>query len=72
VAFAGSDVPPPGAELLAGDKVVGNVISAVFSPRLQAPLALAYVRRGFNEPGGELVSSSGPAKVVTLPLMGRS
>jgi folate-binding protein YgfZ len=68
VVSEGPDVPPPGSELLAGDKVVGQVTSAVFSPRLQTPLALAYVRRGHNAPGDVLTSMYGPVTVVKLPL----
>lgn len=69
VALTGSDVPQPGSELLAGEKVVGQITSAVFSPKLQAPLALAYVRRGHNEPDAQLESARGPARVVKLPLL---
>jgi folate-binding protein YgfZ len=41
--------PPPGTELLAADgsgSVVGEITSAVQSPRFGGVLALAYVRRG--------------------------
>jgi folate-binding protein YgfZ len=68
VAFQGGDVPPRGAELFSGDKAVGQVTSAAFSPKLQAPLALAYVRRGHHEPGQRLTSTQGPAIVVKVPL----
>ncbi len=66
--FAGSDVPQPGTELRAGEQVVGQVTSASYSPRLQAPLALAYVRRGSNEPGARLNSASGEAEVIAFPV----
>jgi folate-binding protein YgfZ len=68
VAIEAAAVPPQGSELTAAGKTVGHVTSAVFSPRLQAPLALAYVRRGYNEPGAKLTSTAGPARVVALPL----
>lgn len=68
VKFAGSDAPPPGAELKAAEQVVGEVTSARYSPRLQAPLALAYVRRGHHEPGSKLDSAFGAAEVVKLPV----
>jgi glycine cleavage system aminomethyltransferase T len=55
-------------ELRSGDAAVGTVTSATFSPRLSAPLALAYLRRGFNTPGTKLAAPSGEAEVVTLPL----
>lgn len=72
VAFDASEIPPAATQLLAGDessdKVVGQVTSAAYSPRLGQPLALAYVRRGHNEPGSLLQSSAGTATVVQLPL----
>lgn len=68
MAFDSSDVPPAAMELLAEDKIVGQVTSAAFSPKLGKPLALAYVRRGHNEPGSLLQSSAGKATVVRLPL----
>jgi folate-binding protein YgfZ len=66
--FSGPGVPPPGTELSAADKVVAHVTSSAFSPRLNAPLALAYVRRGHAIPGAKLTSSRGEATVVELPL----
>lgn len=68
VAFDAAEIPPAATELLAGDKVVGQVTSAAYSPRLGKPLALAYVRRGHNEPPSLLQSSVGSATVVQLPL----
>jgi len=68
VRFSGNEMPSSGVELRSGDAVVGTVTSATFSPRLSAPLALAYLRRGFNTPGTKLAVPSGDAEVVTLPL----
>ncbi len=68
VRFQTNEVPAAGTELSIGDQVVGQVTSACFSPRLQAPLALAYVRRGQNEPGMSIVAGTNPAEVVRLPL----
>jgi folate-binding protein YgfZ len=45
---------PPGARLLRGAEEVGEVTSSVWSPRLGAAIALAYVRRGHQEPGTRL------------------
>jgi folate-binding protein YgfZ len=53
----------PGHELKVGDKVVGKVTSAAWSPRLNAPLALAYVRREHAAVGTMLEG----AEVVALP-----
>jgi folate-binding protein YgfZ len=47
--------PPVGAELTRGEKheKVGAVTSAVWSPSLQRPIALGYVKRELSEPGTE-------------------
>ena len=49
-------VPPPvGAALTRGDEheKVGTVTSSVWSPSLQRPIALGYVKRELSEPGTE-------------------
>jgi tRNA-modifying protein YgfZ len=66
--FAGQDVPTGGMELLAGEHHVGHVTSAAWSPRLEAPLAMAYVRRNCARKGMMLSSLAGQAEVVVLPL----
>ena len=67
VKFSGNGVPQPGAELKADEQTVGEITSACFSPRFNAPLALAYLRRGHNQPGAKLDSPFGAAEVVKLP-----
>ncbi|HEV7221460.1 MAG TPA: glycine cleavage T C-terminal barrel domain-containing protein [Pirellulales bacterium] len=67
VKFSGASVPKAGTELTAGAQAAGQVTSACYSPRLQAPLALAWVRRGNSEPGALLDSALGRAEVVGLP-----
>ncbi len=69
VRFAGQQIPDTGLELTndAG-KSVGQVTSASFSPRLGAPLALAFVRRETNSPGCKLSSPLGSCEVIALPL----
>ncbi|MEX0585541.1 MAG: glycine cleavage T C-terminal barrel domain-containing protein, partial [Pirellulales bacterium] len=67
VQFSGEAIPAAGTELLADDKNVGKVTSAAWSPRLDAPLSLAYVRRGHDAPGTDLETSYGAATVVALP-----
>ncbi len=61
-------IPSPGTELRSGEKVVGHVTSAAWSPQLAQPLALALVRRAHAASGTRLDSVSGPAEVVRLPL----
>ncbi|MBI3461900.1 MAG: folate-binding protein YgfZ [Planctomycetes bacterium] len=68
VKFAGDQVPTAGTELTRDGQPAGQVTSATYSPRLLAPLALAYVRRGSNTPGTKLESPVGPGEVVRLPL----
>ncbi|HVW37272.1 MAG TPA: glycine cleavage T C-terminal barrel domain-containing protein [Pirellulales bacterium] len=67
VKFLGKDIPQPGAELKVSEQTVGEVTSACFSPRFNTPLALAYLRRGHNQPGVKLESAYGAAEVVKLP-----
>ena len=68
--------PTPGTELLRPDdqKKVGQITSAVWSPKLGQAVALAYVRREV-EPGTRVLlgSPAGPsATVVMLPWPGTS
>jgi folate-binding protein YgfZ len=68
VRFMGKENPPAGEELSSDGKTVGRVTSAAWSPRLGAPLALAYVRRGHETPGTPLTSRMGQAEVVAIPI----
>ena len=63
----GSEIPPVGSELRTGDLVVGQVTSAAYSPRLEAPLALGFVRQAHGQAGTVLSTSAGEAEVVELP-----
>jgi tRNA-modifying protein YgfZ len=69
----GSDPAPHGAKLLRDGNEVGQVASSVVSPRL-GPIALAYLRRGSQEPGTKLeVQGEGvmrAAEVTSLPFVG--
>ena len=68
-----SKVCAPGSKLFQGETEVGQVTSATWSPRLQQIIALAYLRRGIQEPGQVLVldpKSDGRKAVVTsLPFV---
>ena len=68
--FNGEEIPPPGTKLLDGEKEVGEVTSATLSPRLDAPLALAFVRHEHAHVGTILQSDLGPAIVIALPIDG--
>ena len=68
VRFSGPQAPAADTELRSGSQVVGQVTSSTFSPRLGSPLALAYLRRGHEQPGAKLESDFGFAEVIALPL----
>ncbi len=61
-----------GSEVLGGERRVGRVTSAIESPRL-GPIALAYVRRPYYEPGTRVSAADDgrevAATVAALPLV---
>ena len=66
-----AELPEAGSKLFSPDREVGWVTSAAWSPAMAQAIALAYVRRGFLEPGTALqVRTDGgniPATVAALP-----
>lgn len=65
-------LPSRDDEVFSGEKKIGRVTSSVYSPLLEKPVALAYIRREFIEPGtpvSVILSSSDPvgATVSALP-----
>jgi glycine cleavage system aminomethyltransferase T len=64
----GEVVPVAGTELMKNGVQVGRVTSAAYSPQLQAPLALAMVRRESNTAGTPLESPVGECEVISLPV----
>jgi tRNA-modifying protein YgfZ len=60
-----------GTKLFQGDAEVGQITSSVESPRLGQAIALAYIRRGSQEPGTKLtiehVTTGRQAVVCSLP-----
>lgn len=63
-------LPAAGTNVRAGAKEAGRVTSAVFSPALARPIALAYLHRDFVEPGTHVqIDGSGDAVVTALPLV---
>jgi folate-binding protein YgfZ len=63
----GSEPVAAGARVLHGDEEVGQVTSAAWSPRLQSTIALAYLKRGHQEPGKNLsVESPGGGRSAEL------
>jgi folate-binding protein YgfZ len=62
-------VPARGERILAGDREVGTITSAVQSPALGRPIALGYVHRDFVEPGTPLIVAGAAAVVSALPFL---
>lgn len=62
--FDANSAVESGQEMKIGGKTVAKVTSCVYSPRFQAPLALAYVRREHATPGTRFEN----AEVVRLAL----
>ena len=61
-------LPAKGDKLLKEGKEVGYVTSAVASPKLNAKIALGYVRKEFNQMGTELTVQMGQG-LVPSPLV---
>ncbi len=71
--LAQAELPKRGGLIVAGDREVGKITSAVWSPLLQQGIALGYVHRDFTEAGTlVLVRSEGnsiSARVSFLPFV---
>ncbi|MFI5178791.1 MAG: YgfZ/GcvT domain-containing protein [Vicinamibacterales bacterium] len=65
----GPRVPLPGAAVMSGDRDVGRITSAAFSPALHGPVALAYLHREFVEPGTQVSVDGVGARVSALPFV---
>jgi folate-binding protein YgfZ len=66
--FDGKDVPVADTPLLSDGKEFGYVTRTAFSPRRNAPIAMAYVRREKSTPGSELETPVGRATVLSAPI----
>jgi folate-binding protein YgfZ len=60
-------VPKSGDKIHREGKEVGWITSAVFSPKLECPIALGYVRKECNQVGTRLTVNDSPAEIVALP-----
>lgn len=67
VQFAADAEIAAGKELLVGDKVIGRVTSIGWSPKVNAPLALAYVRREHCAVGTKLAEGEVVALTPSSP-----
>jgi folate-binding protein YgfZ len=68
----GDRVPEAGNEIFLNEKKIGRVTSTVFSPKLNKPICLGYIRREYKQPGTEVSIKSSEysgiqAKVCDLP-----
>lgn len=58
-----------GGIIKSGDREIGRVTSAVYSPVCRKPVALGYVHRDFVAPGTELSIDGVPAVVTAVPFV---
>jgi aminomethyltransferase len=74
--MTGRGIARPGYQVLSGDREIGIVTSGTFSPTLNKAIGLAYIDKGFCEPGTEISvvirDTVSPAIVVKLPFYKRS
>ena len=63
--------PARGAIVKSGERDAGKITSAVHSPALGRPIALAYVQRDFMAPGTALSVEGALATVTALPFVSR-
>jgi glycine cleavage system aminomethyltransferase T len=63
--------PAPGTSLHSEGKEAGHTTRAAFSPALNAPIGMAYVRREKSTPGStvELADPTGSATVVATRIL---
>jgi tRNA-modifying protein YgfZ len=64
---ADAKVPSAGARIASGDREIGRVTSATWSPALGRPIALGYVHRDFVAEGTAVSIEGTSAKVTALP-----
>jgi folate-binding protein YgfZ len=63
----GAAVPKRGDKIVRDGKEVGWITSAIFSTKLQRPIALGYVRKECNQIGSMLAVNAAPAEIAPLP-----
>ena len=70
VKYDTSEPPAPGTPLLSEGKEAGFTTRAAFSPALNAPIGMAYLRRERSTPGStvELPDAGGSATVISTPI----
>lgn len=71
--LTGDTLPAPGVKVFRGEEEIGQVTSSAFSPRAASTLALAFLRRGHQQPGTAVAVAAEngrqPAEVAMLPFV---
>jgi len=67
-----SEPLPPGTKVMQNGQEVGQVTSSVWSPLVGSVIALAYLKRGSQEPGTAVEVANRPAVVAALPFTSAS
>jgi folate-binding protein YgfZ len=67
--LAAATVPARGDAIRSGEREIGQVTSAAYSPLLDTPVALGYVHRDFTEPGTSVDVAGHPATVAETPFV---
>ena len=65
---AGSPIPDAGTVVHSGDREIGRITSATWSPALARPIALGYVHRDFTDAGTHVSVDGADGIVATLPM----
>jgi folate-binding protein YgfZ len=65
----GGPAPEPRGEVFSGGHSIGLVTSSALSPALKHPIALAYLRREFTDPGTTVSVGVASAVVTALPFI---
>jgi len=66
--FDGKGTPASGTALLADGKEIGFVTRAAYSPALQAPIGMGYLRRENTTAGSQVVCGMATATVIVPPV----
>jgi tRNA-modifying protein YgfZ len=66
---AGAPVPAAGSRILSGEREIGRVTSATWSPALSRPIALGYAHRDFVEPYTPVAVDGRAGVVAALPFV---
>jgi folate-binding protein YgfZ len=71
--LSGTTLPARGSRILGDGKAIGRITTAVHSPAVGGPIALAFMRREWSEPGRsvtvEAEGEQAPAESVVLPFV---